>query len=79
MTVGDFAAALAAIEAANKARGDAWASLHLAGTRLGYDPPRLGIARQALADALEACDGMQAAIIAAQAALPAPGEEAGCG
>jgi hypothetical protein len=79
MTVGDFAAALAAIEAANKARGDAWASLHLAGTRLGYDPPRLGIARQALADALESCEHMRTAITAAQAALPAPGEEAGCG
>ena len=75
----DVTAALEAIEAANRARGAAWSSLYLAGSRLGYDPPRPGIARQALADALEACEDMRKAITEAQAALPAPGEEAGRG
>lgn len=68
-------AALAAIDAANHARGAAWVSLQLAEMHLSYARPRPGIARQALADALEACEDMRKAITEAQAALPAPGEE----
>jgi hypothetical protein len=64
----DATAALAAIEAANQARGEVWISLHAAGhqlTRCG--PPRLSIVRVSLDDALDACDRMRAAIVTAQA------------
>lgn len=63
-----LAAALEAIGAAHEARGVVWTSLELATAHLTrYDPPRPGIARVALRDALTACEDTRAAIATALA------------
>ena len=64
----DPTAALAAIEAANRARGEVWTALATAQSRLdSCGSHGLGGARLALDDALRACDQTRSAIIAALA------------
>lgn len=64
----DPTAAIAAIETANRARGEVWTALATAQARLeSCGAHGLGGARLALDDALAACDRTRAAIVTAQA------------